>query len=61
MEIILKFAAKHKDRLKIAQQYPTQLGECRHQVGEMAEEVRRRDKNVKTRLVIDTLYVNGGK
>ncbi len=60
VEALLPFGAKAKaENVKVTLQYPTELRERRKQLGEIAEDARRKGQNVTTKIVKDTLYING--
>ncbi len=45
--------------MKITPQYPAEIREKRKELGEIANNIKTKDKNVKTKIVGTSLYVNG--
>ncbi len=59
VDSLLKFGQAKKDEIKITPQFPTELRARRKQLAEIAEAARNKGENVKTKIVLDTLYING--
>ncbi len=60
VESLLKFGSK-AENFKVTPQFPTEMREKRKQLREIAEGARKRDRQVTTKIVGDSLYVNGEK
>ena len=58
---LLKFGQTQKDKMKVTPQFPTELRAKRQQLGEIAENARSKGEDVKTKIVSDTLYINGNR
>lgn len=59
---LLKFGAtlpKAANQFKVTPQFPAAVREKRRQLSEIAEEAKGKDQNVTTKIVADTLYING--
>lgn len=59
VDSLLKFGREKKDKLKVTPQFPTELRAKRQQLGEVAESARKKGNDVKTKIVSDTLFING--
>ncbi len=61
---LVKFGAslsKKRDELRITPQYPASVREKRIQLGEIAEGAKAENSNVRTKIVSDTLFINGDR
>ncbi len=58
-ESILNFARAKRGDIKITPQFPAELRSRRRELNDIAEDTWKKDRNVKTKIAGDTLYVNG--
>ncbi len=58
-ESVLKFGRAKRGDIKITPQFPAELRSRRRELNDIAEDMRKKDRNVKTKIAGDTLYVNG--
>ncbi len=61
---LIKFGStlpKQDKQLRITPQYPSAVREKRRQLGEIAEDAKGKGQNVTTKIVSDSLYINGTK
>ncbi len=59
VDSLVKFSQANKDKLKATPQFPTEIRARRKQLAEIAEAARNNGGDVKTKIVLDTLYING--